>query len=101
MEDLTVKVRVTGTTPLSFELKPGAVLTVKEYSPSASNRPTAGSKFKSNAFILFRGITKIGKLSDAAIEKLDGRVPDSCRVHQVDAEKKILTVEFVLDGSSS
>jgi hypothetical protein len=75
VEGLTVKVRVTGTTLLSFALKPGTVLVVKKYSPSASNRPTVGSKFKSDAFILFRGITKIGKLSDAAIKKLAGHVP--------------------------
>jgi hypothetical protein len=87
-------VRVTGTTPLSFELSPGKRLTVKKIGPSAKNRPTAGSKFKGTAYLLFDGVTKIGRLSDAALTKLGKNVPETCTVKDVNEAKKVLTVVF-------
>jgi hypothetical protein len=101
VKDTPIIVRVTGTTPLSFNVKPGSVLTVKKYSPSASNRPTVGSKFKSDAYIVFKGITKVGRLSDSAISKLQGDVPAQCVVYAVDEVKKVLSVEFKIGDASA
>jgi hypothetical protein len=89
-----VVVRVSGTSPLSFDVTPGTVLTIKEIAPSAVNRPTLGSKFKSKGYLLFKGITKLGRLSPSALAKIGESVPANCKVVQVDKAKKILAVEF-------
>jgi hypothetical protein len=89
-----IVVRVTGTTPLSFELSPGTSLVVKKIGPSAKNRPTAGSKFKTSAYLVFDGVTKIGRLSDSALKRLGKNVPDKCTVQDVSVAKKLLTVVF-------
>jgi hypothetical protein len=87
-------VRVTGTSPLSFDLWPGVTLTVKEISPSAQNRPTLGGKFTTKGYLLFNGITKVGRLSPASLKKIGDNVPLQCKVVEVDKGRKILSVEF-------
>lgn len=94
-EDKPVIFRVAGTSPLSFECRVGDELTVKEIGPSAMNRPTVGSKFNSTAYLLFKGITKIGRLSPKTVEKLAGRIPKTCKVVSIDKIKKILSVEML------
>ncbi len=89
-----ISVKVAGTSPLSFELHPGDKILVKKYVAGASHRPTSGAKYRTDAYILYRGVTKIGKLSEASLKKLGGSVPDECIVTKVDAEKKILMVCF-------
>jgi hypothetical protein len=93
-KNLSLVVRVAGTSPLSFDLWPGVTLTVKEISPSASNRPTLGSKFKAKGYLLFNGITKVGRLSPASLQKIGELVPSQCRVVEVDKDRKVLSVEF-------
>ena len=87
-----VEVRVTGTSPLSFMLSPGRVLSIKRIEPSASNRPTVGGKFKKNAYLIYNGVTKVGRLSDAAVKKISFAVPEACTVVTVDKENEILVV---------
>jgi hypothetical protein len=91
-----VEIKLVGTTPLSFNLKPGAVLTVKTYEPSSSNRPTVGGKFKSSAFLVFNGITKVGRISPAALKKLNNKPSPTCTVASVNEEKNSLVVYFDL-----
>ena len=92
VEKQKVVVRIAGTSPLSFEVWKGMILTIKEIPPSAINRPTLGTKFKSTGYLVFNGITKVGRLSPAVLTKI-GKVPDTCKVVLVDKEKKILSVE--------
>lgn len=89
-----MEVRVVGTTPLSFKLRPGMILDIKSYSASANNRPTVGGKFKNTAYLLFAGVTKVGRLSPAALKKIGSKVPDRCTVARVDAEKNVLMVSI-------
>lgn len=90
-----ITVRVAGTSPLSFDLWPGATLTVKEFAPSKPTRPTlGGGGFKTKAYLLFSGQTKVGRLTPAALTKLGGGVPPSCKVSLVDKARKLLLVEF-------
>jgi hypothetical protein len=89
------RVRVAGTGPLSFELSAGAVLTIREFGPSPIKRPTAGgSRFKSTAYLLFKGQTKIGRLSPTTVSNLAEKIPSSCKVVEVDKAKKILLVDL-------
>ena len=95
-EEGTIEVRLTGTTPLSF-VRPGKVLTVKSYEPTEpkTTRPVVGAKFTKRAYIVFNGVTKVGRLSDKAIEKLL-TVPEKCTVVKSDAVKKQLVVSFAV-----
>lgn len=87
-------IRIVGTSPLSFDLSPGMTLTVKEFGLSANNRPTVGGKFKRSAYLLFNGITKVGRLSPKAEIEVGYPIPQTCKVVEVDREKKILKVLF-------
>lgn len=87
-------VRVVGTSPLSFDVRLGDELTIKEVGPSAMNRPTLGGRFKSNAYLLFKGITKVGRLSPNSVEKIGDNIPSKCKVVKIDKLKKILSVEI-------
>ena|SRR6267154_1088670 len=87
-------VRVTGTSPLSFEVLPGTTLTVREFAPSSYNRPTIGSGFKSSAYLLFHDETKVGRLSPDSLLLLGKKVPRKCTVSEVNRERKILRVIF-------
>ncbi|HEY8227071.1 MAG TPA: hypothetical protein VIG25_17480 [Pyrinomonadaceae bacterium] len=89
-----VVVDVVETSSLSFDLWPGIVLTVKAIGPSSARQPTLSGGFESKAYLLFNGITKVGKLSPAAIKILGEPVPAACKVIKVDKEKNILLVEF-------
>ena len=90
-----VSVRVAGTSPLSFAVTEGQQLQVKEIGPSSKQRPTIGGKFKTSAYLIYNGIKKIGKLSEASLRKLgEATVPGTCVVEKVDSEKKILMVAF-------
>jgi hypothetical protein len=93
MERSKMIVRVSGTSPLSFDVWKGMTLTIKEMGPSANNRPTLGAKFKSKGYLVFNGRTKVGRFSPATLNKIGSRVPETCTVVQVDKEKKILSVE--------
>lgn len=93
MERDKIVVRVTGTSPLSFEVWTGMTLTIKEIAPSANNRPTLGAKFKTKGYLVFNGRTKVGRLSPAALKKIGETIPETCKVVQVDRGKKILSVE--------
>jgi hypothetical protein len=89
-----VELKLSGTTPLSFELRPGTVLSVKTYEPSRSNRPTVGGKFQSAAFLVFNGVTKVGRISPAALKKLPNPPPPTCTVVSVDEENESVVVVF-------
>jgi hypothetical protein len=85
--------KVTGTSPLSFEVNEGDVLAVRQFGPSSHNRPTVGGGFKTHAYLIFNGITKVGRLSPKDASRLAHEVvPDSCVVVEVDAVKRILKV---------
>ena len=87
-------IRVSGTSPLSFEVSVGSILTVKQFAPSHYNRPTVGSGFKSAGYLLFHNETKVGRLSLENLSKIGKRVPQSCTVSEVDKSRKILRVIF-------
>jgi hypothetical protein len=93
-EDLGFSVKVIGTSPLSFELHLGDKILVKRYISGGSKGPKPGPKCRTDAYILYRGVTKIGKLSDTSIKKLEGNIPEECTVSKVDPEKNILMVLF-------
>ena len=91
----SVIVRVSGTSPLSFDLWPGVTLAVKEFAPSKASRPTlGGGGFKTKGYLLFSGQTKVGRLSPSALRKLGSNIPQSCKVSKVDKARKLLLVEF-------
>lgn len=92
-----IVVRVVGTSPLSFELRIGDELSVKEIGPSAINRPTVGGKFNSTAYLLFKGITKVGRFSPKTVEKLKNKIPRTCKVVQIDKVKKVVSVELPIE----
>lgn len=85
--------KVTGTSPLSFEVNEGDILAVRQFGPSSHTRPTVGGGFKTHAYLIFNGITKVGRLSPKDASRLaDEVIPDTCVVVEVDAEKRILKV---------
>lgn len=87
-------VKVQGTSPLSFEAKVGTVLQVKQIGASKHTRPTIGSGFKSDAYLLFMDRTKIGNVPQSMLESLGDRVPDKCTVCDVRLESKSIYVSF-------
>ena len=89
-----IEVSVSGTSPLSFDVLPGAILVVKEFAPSHYTRPTAGSGFKKSGFLLFHNQTKVGRLSPDSISLLGKKIPSKCRVSEVDKQRKVLRVVF-------
>lgn len=91
---IEITVRVTGTSPLSFDVRVGATLQVKEFSPSAPSRPSVGGGFKTRAFLLFNDRTKVGRLSTASLLKLGEVVPNTCTVLEVNRQKRLLFVSF-------
>ena len=85
--------KVTGTSPLSFEVNEGDILAVRHFGPSSYTRPTVGGGFKAQAYLIFNGITKVGRLSPKDASRLaDELIPDTCVVVEVDAGKRILKV---------
>lgn len=86
-------IRVIGTGPLSFDVRHGAVLTVKEFGPSDYSRPTVAGGFKQSAYLLFANKTKVGRLSPASLKKLSS-VPPTCTVIEVDKSRNRLSVLF-------
>lgn len=89
-----IEVRVTGTSPLSFDVIPGNILFVREFAPSLHNRPTIGSGFKSSGYLLFHDETKVGRLSPESVSRLGKRVPKTCTVSEVNRDRKVLRVVF-------
>lgn len=89
-----IKVRVAGTSPLSFEVPVGTILKVKKIGPSTASRPSIGGKFKGSGFLLFTNHTKVGRLSPASLNRLNSLIPPTCKVVEVDKIKKRLTVAF-------
>ena len=87
-------VKVSGTSPLSFSVDVGTILQVREISPSSHTRPTLGSGFKSNAYLLFTGRTKVGNVPQESLEQLGAQVPKTCTVCEVNRERKMLFVTF-------
>ena len=94
MDMATVIIKVCGLGPLSFDLKEGAHLKIKEYLPSKKSRPTVSSRFKKNAYLIFNGTTKIGRISPSDQKKLGGQIPKYCIVHKIEKEKNKLFVLF-------
>jgi hypothetical protein len=88
------ELRVSGTSPLSFDVPVGATLTVREFGPSHYSRPTVGSGFKSKGFLLFHNQTKVGRLSPDSLYRLGRNVPPCCTASEIDKERKILRVVF-------
>jgi hypothetical protein len=85
--------KVAGTSPLSFEVNEGDILAVRQFGPSSHTRPTVGGGFKTHAYLIFNGITKVGRLSPRDAARLaDEVIPDTCVVVEVDAGKRILKV---------
>lgn len=85
--------KVTGTSPLSFDVNQGDILTVRQFGPSSHTRPTVSGGFKTHAYLIFNGITKVGRLSPRDVSRLgDGLIPDTCIVVEVDPERRILRV---------
>lgn len=89
-----IRIKVSGTSPLSFDAIVGSILHVKEFSPSSHSRPTLGGGFKSRAFLIFNGKTKVGRLSPANLRTLGGFIPSTCKVVEVDKARKSLVVLF-------
>ncbi len=89
-----VSICLTGTGPLSFELKPLMRLAVKKYGLGSKSRPTAGLKFKSDAYLVFNGPTKVGRISSASLKKLEEYDLSFCDVSEVDMEKNTVIVTF-------
>lgn len=87
-------IRVAGTSPLSFELKVGMELQVREFGPSPYSRPSVGGRFRSNAYLIYSGGTKIGRLTPAIVDKLGGTPQKTCTVVKIDPNRKILIVSF-------
>jgi hypothetical protein len=92
----SVIVQVSDTSPFSFAVQVGATLIVKNYKPSSSGRPNVRGRFTKSAYLLFNGLSKVGRLSDAAFKRIGADVPQECHVVEVEQEKNVLTVEFVL-----
>lgn len=90
-----VVVRVVGTSPLSFDVALGMTLKLKEIGPSSHSRPSVGGKFKTTGYLIFNGITKVGRLSPAAQRAIGQPIPPTCVVTEVDPTKKILKVKFL------
>ena len=85
--------KVTGTSPLSFEVNEGDVLAVRQFGPSSHTRPTVGGGFKTHAYLIFNGITKVGRLSPGDASRLaDEVIPNTCVVVEGDAARRILKV---------
>lgn len=87
-------VKVSGTSPLSFGVKVGTVLQVKQISASTHTRPTIGSGFKTDSFLLFMARTKIGNISQSSLESLGDRIPETCTVCAVRPDSKAIYVSF-------
>jgi hypothetical protein len=90
-----VQIRLADTNCLSFNVEPGKRLTVKKYGPSSKSRPTvAGSKFKNDAYLVFNGPSKIGKIPPASLDKLGECDLTFCDVVEVNSEKNTIIVNF-------
>lgn len=81
-------IELTGTSPLSFEVPLGSVLSVRKFMPSKKGRPSVGGGFKSDAYIVHFGITKIGQVNKKNNEIFDGAKPRKCIAYEVDLIKK-------------
>jgi len=87
--------RVKGTSPLSFDVTPGDILSIREFEPSTHTRPTLSGGFKTSAFLIFNGITKVGSLNAKDVARLgDESIPDACTVTEVNRATKVLKVEL-------
>ena len=87
-------VKVSGTSPLSFGVKVGTVLQVKQIGASKHTRPTIGSGFKTDSFLLFMARTKIGNIPQDGLESLGESIPETCTVCAVRPESKAIYVSF-------
>ena len=86
--------KLIGTTPFTLSLKPGMTLEIKIVGAAAKSRPSVGKTFRQRSFLVFKGVTKVGKLSDSCIEQLEGDVPQTCTVESVDMVKKVVSVSI-------
>jgi hypothetical protein len=48
----------------------------------------------SKGYLLFSGITKVGRLSPASLKKIGSAMPEHCKVTEANTDKKVLSVEF-------
>lgn len=88
----TLVVQLTGTSPLSFEVTPGSSLTIRRFSESDRRRPTVGSGFKTSAFVVFSGITKVGQINKKDVSFFETSSPRKCIALEVNKEQKKFTV---------
>ena len=84
--------KLIGTTPFTFHLKPGMKLEIREVGAASKARPSVGKTFRQRSFLVFKGVTKVGKLSDSCIDQLDGVIPVTCTVQSIDVEKQAVFV---------
>lgn len=85
-------IKLLGTGPLSFEVTVGTTLAIRRYLPSTPSRPTIGSGFKTSAFVVYKGITKVGRINPKEVEALKGEIPATCVVLEVDATRNLLII---------
>jgi len=85
--------RIVGTSPLSFDIARGTWVSIRRTKPPSISRPTVGASFKGDAFIVFKGVTKIGRLSPRDVEAL-GAVPNRGMVVTVDRDRLILEISL-------
>ena len=86
--------RVVVTSPLSFDVTVGEVLRIRQFEPSSHNRPTVSGGFKTIAFLVFDGITKVGRLKPNDVNSLGRPVPEECTVVEVDRTRKMLKIQL-------
>jgi hypothetical protein len=67
---------------------------IKRFLPSKKSRPTIGSGFKTDAHVVYNGITKVGRLNPKDVAALNDQIPDKCKVVLVDLDRNILKVEL-------
>ena len=88
-----LELKLSGTSPLSFEVSVGTTLQIKEVGPSNHWRPTVGSGFKSNGLLVFNNKTKVGSFKPEDMSSFSPSIiPATCTVTEVDKSRKILRV---------
>lgn len=87
---------LTGTSPLSYDVRPGSVLSIREFHPSNKSRPTVGAGFKNTAYVVFSGITKVGQVNKKDLPIFSTNTPRKCLALEVNREKNIFLVGVFL-----
>lgn len=91
---MQIHAKLTGTSPLSFNMKIGTRLIAKKIGESPKGRPSVGKKFNSDAILIFKGVTKIGVISKKDQSTLPEELPTICTVIEISAAKNRIVVSF-------